>query len=964
MLRATQPTKIQSAILNPGILTNELCFNYQKPGHFARDCWAPVRQVVPVSVVSIGDNQRVCYECGISKHLLNTCPKLNRATGQAGNHLDLEGNRNTQNNRNQARGRAFSVTAVDALQDLNIVTSTFSLIDHFAIVLFDSGTDSSFISPKFAPLLNVKPSIVSHGYVIEVANGKKKEVDRIIRDCKLELGNSLFTIDLIPLGHGSFDVIMGMDWLSNNKAEIVCHEKVVRIPLEDFTDVFLEDLSGFPPPRQVKFRIDLIPGATPVAKSPYRLAPSKMQELSEQLQELQDKGFIRPSHSPWGAPIDLRSGYHQLRVHEDDIPKTAFRTRYGHFKFTVMPFGLTNAPAVFMDLMNRVFKLHLDKFVIVFIDDILIYSKTKEDHEVHLKLALELLKKERLYAKCPVTTDEKTQKNNDVKARSMLLMALPNEHLLTFNRYKDAKLCLLLYKQDFVIVSQLAILSENISQENLNLKFLRSLSFEWNTHVVVWRNKLDLDIMSFNDLYNNFKIVEQEVKGTTSLSSSLSSQNVAFVSSSSSTNEVNIAYGVSTANTQVSHVSTQVTTANLSDATIYAFLANQPNGSNLYMRSQIPDKSRKGLGFISYNAIPPPPTGLFSPPNLDMSNSGLEEFQQPEFEGYGPKTSKSISEDTSNEVRESLDAPLVEELVSNGKLEKKTVFLTVAKINFVKPQQQDKPVRKPANCNYYQNERMVSGNNYTRVDYNYSAQKAHLSTQTNMAPRVVLMKTGLRPLKTARPVNTAHPKTTVYSARSMSHFSKSARSTEKRPYQIRTTLTSKFFYQKVNTAKGKLYTASPKAVNTARPNTAVVNAVRANQVNAVKASACWVWRPTKLNSASITFKRHNYVDARGRSKSTLKNLIVDMLHFGEEPKEEELLVKKLLKLMCDKKNSVLFTDTGCFVLSPHFKLANESQVLLKVPRKNNMYNVDMKNIIPKESLTCLVAKATLDESML
>nr|GFC65668.1 putative reverse transcriptase domain-containing protein [Tanacetum cinerariifolium] len=136
-----------------------------------------------------------------------------------------------------------------------------------------------------------------------------------------------------------------------------------------------------------------------------------MQELSEQLQELQDKGFIRPNHSPiddlfdqlQGArefsKIDLQSGYHQLRVHEDDIPKTAFRTRYEHFEFTVMPFELTNAPAVFMDLMNRVCKSYLDMFVIVFIDDILIYSKTKKDHEIHVKLVLEMLKKERLYAK-------------------------------------------------------------------------------------------------------------------------------------------------------------------------------------------------------------------------------------------------------------------------------------------------------------------------------------------------------------------------------------------------------------------------------------------------------------------------------------------------------------------------------------------------------------------------------------
>ncbi|GJR90019.1 putative reverse transcriptase domain-containing protein [Tanacetum coccineum] len=310
---------------------------------------------------------------------------------------------------------------------------------------------------------------------------------------------------------GSFDAIIGMDWLAKYQAVIVCAEKIVRIPwrnktliihgdgstqgnvtrlniisctkmqkymekgfpiflahvtakevedkskkkrledvpiVQDFPEVFPEDLPGLPPTRQVEFQIDLVPGAAPVARAPYRLAPSEMKELSEQLKELSDKGFIRPSSSPWGAPvlfvkkkdgsfrmcidyrelnkltvknryplpriddlfdqlqgssvyskIDLRSGYHQLRVREEDIPKTAFRTRYGHYEFQVMPFGLTNAPAVFMDLMNRVCKPYLDKFVIVFIDDILIYSKNKKEHEEHLKLILELLKKEELYAK-------------------------------------------------------------------------------------------------------------------------------------------------------------------------------------------------------------------------------------------------------------------------------------------------------------------------------------------------------------------------------------------------------------------------------------------------------------------------------------------------------------------------------------------------------------------------------------
>ncbi|GJW25372.1 putative reverse transcriptase domain-containing protein [Tanacetum coccineum] len=216
--------------------------------------------------------------------------------------------------------------------------------------------------------------------------------------------------------------------------------------IHDFHEVFPEELPGLPPPRQVEFQIDLVSGAAPVAHAPYRLAPSEMRELSVQLQELLEKGFIRPSSSPWGvyekkdgsfrmcidycklnkltvknryplprindlfdqlqglsvySKIDMRSGYHQLRIKEEDIPITTFRTRYGHFEFQVMPFGLTNAPAVFMDLMNRVCKPYLDKFVIVFIDDILVYSKDEEEHGKHLKIILELIKKERLYAKFP-----------------------------------------------------------------------------------------------------------------------------------------------------------------------------------------------------------------------------------------------------------------------------------------------------------------------------------------------------------------------------------------------------------------------------------------------------------------------------------------------------------------------------------------------------------------------------------
>ncbi|GJS41370.1 putative reverse transcriptase domain-containing protein [Tanacetum coccineum] len=359
---------------------------------------------------------------------------MNRVPGQTGNQLALEGSHNKWSNGNQVRGRAYNVNvnAMEAVQDPNVVTGTFSLNDHFVTVLFDSGADFSFISIEFAPLLNVKPSIVNPGYVIEVADGKKVEVDRIIRDCKLELESSLFSINLIPLGHGSFDVIVGMDWLSQHKAVIVCHEKVVEIPVEegrtlrvhgertvgiakvlksvkkdepklgdipivrDFEDVFPEDLSGLPPQQQVEFRIDLVPGATPIAKSPYRLAPSEMQELSGQLQELQDKGFIRPSHSPWGAPVlfvKKKDGSLRMCIDYRELNKLTVKNRY----------PLPRIDDLFDQLQGSCYfskiDLRSDKFVIVFIDDIWIYSKTKEDHEVHLGLVLELLRKEKLYAK-------------------------------------------------------------------------------------------------------------------------------------------------------------------------------------------------------------------------------------------------------------------------------------------------------------------------------------------------------------------------------------------------------------------------------------------------------------------------------------------------------------------------------------------------------------------------------------
>ncbi|GJR87466.1 putative reverse transcriptase domain-containing protein, partial [Tanacetum coccineum] len=421
------------------------CYNCNRPGHLAKDCRSVPRNVNPVNARN--PPVRACYECGSTDHVRPACPRWNRVQGPGGNRPNqVVANNEGQgrgNQGNQARGRAFMLGAEEARQDPNIMTGTFTLNKHFATTLFDSGADYSFVSTTFIPLLGLEPNDLGFKYEIEIASGQLVEIDKVIKGCKLEIEGHIFDIDLIPFGHGSFDVIIGMDWLSNYKAEIICHEKVVRIPLPDGN--MLRVLGERP---DEKARLLMSAKASDKKQEEIVVVRDFPERSIGQLKELQDKGFIRPSSSPWGAPIlfvkkkdgsfrmcidyrelnkltvknryplpriddlfdqlqgsqffskiNLRSGYHQLRVHEDDIPKTAFRNRYGHFKFTVIPFGLTNAPTIFMDLMNRVCRLYLDKFVIVFIDDILIYSKTKEEHVEHLRLVLELIKKEKLYAK-------------------------------------------------------------------------------------------------------------------------------------------------------------------------------------------------------------------------------------------------------------------------------------------------------------------------------------------------------------------------------------------------------------------------------------------------------------------------------------------------------------------------------------------------------------------------------------
>ncbi|GKB80619.1 putative reverse transcriptase domain-containing protein [Tanacetum coccineum] len=293
--------------------------------------------------------------------------------------------------------------------DSIVITGTFLLNNHYAHMLFDSGVDRSFVSTTFSVLLDIIPSTLDESYAVELADERIVETNTLLRGCTLRLLGNPFDIDLIPVELGSFDVISRTgSGCQVSCLVIICDEKKY---IQKGCQVFLAQvMEKNAKDKLEEKRLEDVPTVQDFSEGAlvlfvknkdrsFRMCIdyhdlNKLTVKNRYLLSRIDNLFDQLQRSSVYSKIDLRSSYHQLRVREDDIPKTVFRTCYGHYEFQVMPFGLTNAPVVFMDLMNRVCKLYLDKFVIVFIDDILIYSKNMGDHEEHLKLILELLKKE------------------------------------------------------------------------------------------------------------------------------------------------------------------------------------------------------------------------------------------------------------------------------------------------------------------------------------------------------------------------------------------------------------------------------------------------------------------------------------------------------------------------------------------------------------------------------------------
>ncbi|GJZ11995.1 putative reverse transcriptase domain-containing protein [Tanacetum coccineum] len=363
------------------------CHKCGKVGHKSRYC--------KEKNLATGANTQpilTCYDCGEQGHTRNRCSKKVK-----------------QEEVGEVHGRAYAIKDAEP-KGPNVVTGTFLLNNRYDSVLFDSGFDRSFVNTRFSSLLNIKPIKIEDSYEVELADRRIVSTNTILKGYTLNLINHIFEIDLMPIELGTFDVIIGMDWLVKHDAVIVCGEKFICIPYENKTLIVEGDKGGsrLKVISCIKARkyVEQVPGAAPVARAPYRLTPSEMKELSVQLHVGASVLFVKKKDGSFRMCINYRelnkltikNRYPLPRI-DDLFDQLQGSSVYSKIDLRSGYHQLTNAPVVFMELMNRVCKPYLDKFIIVFIDDILIYSKNDEEHEKHLRIILELLKEEKLYAK-------------------------------------------------------------------------------------------------------------------------------------------------------------------------------------------------------------------------------------------------------------------------------------------------------------------------------------------------------------------------------------------------------------------------------------------------------------------------------------------------------------------------------------------------------------------------------------
>nr|GEW46696.1 ribonuclease H-like domain-containing protein [Tanacetum cinerariifolium] len=566
----------------------------------------------------------------------------------------------------------------------------------------------------------------------------------------------------------------------------------------------------------------------------------------------------------------------------------------------------------------------------------------------------------------PATTEQRLARKNELKAQGTLLMSLPGKNQLKFNIHKDAKSLMEVIKKRFggnketkkKLISQLEILGESLSQEDINLKFLRSLPAEWRTHTLIWRNKTDLEDQSLDDQFNNLKIYDAEVKSPSSTTPT--TQNIAFVSSqnTNSTNEsVSVVTSVFAASTKVP-ISALPNMDTLSNAVeeeptnyaLMAFTSSSSSSSDNEMFSFESDvsmptnpvydryKSRKG-----YHAVPLAYTGTFMPPKPDLLFHDAPTVNEtvPNAFNVKPSTTK-LNKDMSHLNKPS--APIIEDWVSDSEDNLEPFKHPIPAENLRKDIPKPRDHRHSWNrkvcfvckslthlikdCDYYE-KKMVQKpvrNHAMMGNHQHYARMTHPNPHRHVVPTTVLTRSRLVPLNAARPATTAVPQTKVHH--------------QSQPHMVS--------LRHIHHQEG------PLTLDHHLHITKELYTVDAQMTGSISYLSDF----EEINGGYVTFGgnlKGGKITCKG--KIWTGKLVFDDVYFVKVLKFTLFSVSQI----CDKKNSVLFIDTKCIVLSSDFKLHDDNHVLLRVPRENNMYNVDLKNTVPSRDLTCLFAKATLDE---